>query len=148
MFFVLNYNDLLLNLKFNNKNLLILNKDICVLNLIKYKYLNKILKHKYLYLYFFKLKLVGVSFKAFSNKIFFFIDLGKNHGIILLIPSSINIIVKDSNFLIFSKNSQLLNSFIYSILTLKKRNLYKTKGFILKNEIIKLKVAKSKKKKN
>ena len=93
-----------------------------------------------IYGYYIEILLKGVGFSIFlyKNKYIFF-DLGFSHFICLKIPK--NIIIKrfKNRFVIFGFNKMEINNFYKVIKDLKSFDFYKGKGFMLKNQKIKLK---------
>ena len=92
--------------------------------------------------------LKGVGYKFQVNNDYLILTLGFSHDILVKIPKQIKIqIIKKSTTLILSSfDDQYLTQFISCIRKFKKPEVYKGKGILYKEEIIKLKEGKKKKK--
>jgi large subunit ribosomal protein L6 len=96
----------------------------------------------------FKLNLFlkGLGFKAFIEKNILILKLGYSHNINVIIPENIKII-NQTNKIIFSSNDWIfLTKYVHHIKNFKKPEPYKSKGLLLKNEVIIQKEGKKSKK--
>lgn len=132
---------------------IIKNKLLISFNLIKKKSIinlyDKLIKIKIKgILQSFKSTLIlkGIGFKINIENSQLVLKLGFSHNIIIPIPSNIKIL-NQSNVLIFNSIDYiLLNQFVYYVKNHKTPEVYKGKGFLLKNEKILIKEGKKSKK--
>jgi len=93
-----------------------------------------------------KLFLKGLGFKIsydkFSHSLSF--KLGFSHLILFTLPSNISVSLNKTTLLLESKNSIVLGDITQKIKLLKTPDVYKGKGFVIKNELIRLKPIKKK----
>lgn len=96
----------------------------------------------------FKLILIlnGLGFKINIDKKNLILKLGFSHNIIIKIPNKIKIINQKNKLTFYSLDYIYLTKFIYYLKDLRKKNSYKKKGLLLKDEKILLKEGKINKK--
>ena len=92
-----------------------------------------------------QLVLKGRGFKSnFNSNRFLKLKIGLSHLVELEIPKNIKISIKKNKITSKSKNLLYLNNFTSNILKLKKKDVYKGKGILMRNQAITLKPIKKK----
>jgi large subunit ribosomal protein L6 len=88
-----------------------------------------------------ELKGVGFKFKLKNNKLF--LILGYSHVISYVLPSNISVELLNTKLIkLFSNNLMILNKVIFYLKKLKKTDVYKGKGILLKGEVVLIKEGK------
>ena len=93
------------------------------------------------HLKFLELRGVGFKYKIKNNKLFLL--TGYSHVVMYTLPNNIFVQVLNNKLIkLFSNNLLILNRVIYDLKKIKTFNVYKSKGIILKGEVLILKEGK------
>ena len=96
-------------------------------------------------LHFLKFKFIGVGFKAFLKKRMLILRLGYSHKYFNKIPQNVTLLKikkRPPTFLAKSFDLNLLKTTVFNIRFFKKPEIYKGKGIVLFNEVLKKKEGK------
>lgn len=92
--------------------------------------------------FFLELNLVGVGYNIYIYKNVLYIDLGYSHYLGLNIKEGLLIKRFKQRLIIFGYSKKIVVDFSKILISLRRLNIYKGKGFIYKGQVIKLKEGK------